>query len=144
MDRQHGPCVLHDPVLIHVWCIVIAGSAGRKRKDLKSCAASQALEEGGNSSYTGIANKQLNHMFHVVAGISNIKYQQTSRQWLPSFIGSYTTSSTFFNHLLSELSFRLKDHYQIYVNIWDMPKCISQKDLIVKNAYLNDASHKDK
>lgn len=32
VDWQHGPRVLHDPVLIHVWCIVIAGSAGGKER----------------------------------------------------------------------------------------------------------------
>lgn len=129
MDRQHGPRVLHDPVLIHVWCIVIAGSAGRKRKGLKSCASSQASEEGGNFSSTGIANKQLNPIFHVVVGISNVKISQTSLQCLPSFSSSYITSSTFFSRLLSELSFSLKYCYQIHVNIRDTPKRISQKNL---------------
>lgn len=87
MDRQHGPCVLHDPVLIHVWCIVIAWSAGKKRNDLKSCAASQASEEGGNSSYTGIANNQLNHKFHVVSGVlmSSIKEHHCSGFQASSF-----------------------------------------------------------
>lgn len=31
VDWQHGPRVLHYPVLIHVWCVVIAGSAGGKK-----------------------------------------------------------------------------------------------------------------
>ena len=103
VDRQHGPRVLHDPVLVHVWRIVVAGSAGRKGKDLKSCAASQASEAGGNSSNIGTAKKQLHHKFYVVFGISKVRYQQTSLQCLPSFIGSYITSLKVFNNFLSSL-----------------------------------------
>lgn len=29
VDRSHGACVLHDPVFVHIWSIVVAGGAGR-------------------------------------------------------------------------------------------------------------------
>lgn len=93
--------------------------------DLKSSVAWQASEAGGNSSNTEIDNKQLNHKFHVVSDI----YQQTSLQWLLRFTGSCITSSKYFNYLLSKLSFRLKDHYKFHINIWDLPKSISQTNL---------------
>lgn len=29
MNRSHGARVLHDPVFVHIWSIVVAGGAGR-------------------------------------------------------------------------------------------------------------------
>lgn len=29
VDRSHGACVLHDPVFVHVWGIVVAGGTGK-------------------------------------------------------------------------------------------------------------------
>lgn len=29
VDRSHGACVLHDPVFVHIWGIVVAGGTGK-------------------------------------------------------------------------------------------------------------------
>lgn len=39
VDGSHGACVLHDPVFVHIWGIVIAGGARRERgADMKKTA----------------------------------------------------------------------------------------------------------
>ena len=30
VDGSHGACVLHDPVFVHIWGIVVAGGASRR------------------------------------------------------------------------------------------------------------------
>lgn len=35
VDRSHGASVLHDPVFVHIWSIVVAGRAGMAQKSWK-------------------------------------------------------------------------------------------------------------
>lgn len=44
VDGQHGSRVLHDPVLIHVWGIVIAGSSEKIQKGVLLCMFSSLRE----------------------------------------------------------------------------------------------------
>lgn len=32
VDGSHGACVLHDPVFVHIWGIVVAGGARRAQR----------------------------------------------------------------------------------------------------------------
>lgn len=34
VDWSHGASVLHDPVFVHVWSIVVAGRAGMAQKSI--------------------------------------------------------------------------------------------------------------
>lgn len=74
MDRQHRPCVLHDPMFIHVWCVVIARSAEKRKEGI--CRISHNITE-----FTGI--KELtsdpSSPYPVSDMVSNNTLQQAGR-----------------------------------------------------------------
>lgn len=45
VDGQHGACVLHDPVFVHIRCIVITGSSENTQKEVFTICIFSHLEK---------------------------------------------------------------------------------------------------
>ena len=41
VDRPHRACVLHDPVFVHVWCIVVTWGSGQRETHTETVSISR-------------------------------------------------------------------------------------------------------